>query len=106
MAAMDRGRGGDLGVDGNGQRTAMSDEAPIADRVRALLARVLDVPLASIGPGFSTTTVPSWDSLNHLMLISEVESSFGVLFSNQEIVDLTSLDRIVTAIGRHLAPGR
>jgi len=35
-----------------------------------------------------------------------VESSFGVLFSNQEIVDLTSVDRIVTAIGRHLASGR
>jgi acyl carrier protein len=84
----------------------MSDESSIVARVRELLAQVLDVPIGSIGTEFSTATTSSWDSLNHLMLISEVESSFGVLFSNQEIVDLTSVDRIVTAIGRHLASGR
>jgi acyl carrier protein len=70
----------------------------IPGRVRALLSQVLGVAPEAIGPNFSTDTAPAWTSLNHLMLISQVESEFGVFFTNQEIQQLTSFDRIVEAI--------
>jgi acyl carrier protein len=80
----------------------MTDQAGIAMRVRELLAQVLDVPPASIGPEFSATSSGAWSSLNHLMLISQLESDFGVVFSNQEIRELTSFTAIVDTIGRRL----
>jgi acyl carrier protein len=80
----------------------MSDQARIAARVRELLAEVLDVPPASIGPEFSATSSSAWTSLNHLMLISQLESEFGVIFSNQEIPQLTSFTAIVETTGRRL----
>ncbi|MBA3258931.1 MAG: acyl carrier protein [Gemmatimonadales bacterium] len=76
-----------------------------AARVRELLAEVLDVPLPSIGPGFSAATAGSWTSLNHLMLVSQLEGEFGVIFTNAEIGELTSFDRIVSALAQHLEPG-
>lgn len=80
----------------------MSDLGRIAPRVRELLAQVLDVPPGSIGPEFSAASAGSWTSLNHLMLVSQLEGEFGVVFSNQDIRDLTSFDRIVSTLTRHL----
>jgi acyl carrier protein len=79
----------------------VGDETRIS-RVRELLAQVLDVPAASIGPEFSASSSSAWTSLNHLMLISQLESEFGVVFSNQEIKGLTSFSAIVEALGRRL----
>ena len=79
----------------------MSDQARIS-RVRELMAQVLDVPATSVGPEFSATSSSAWTSLNHLMLISQLESEFGVVFSNQEIKGLTSFTAIVESLGRRL----
>lgn len=81
----------------------MNDQARIA-RVRELLAQVLDVPEAAVGPEFSASSSSAWTSLNHLMLISQLESEFGVVFSNQEIKELTSFTAIVETLGRRLGP--
>jgi acyl carrier protein len=70
----------------------------IASRVRSILADVLGVTADSIDPGFSASSQPEWTSLNHLMLISQIEGEFGVFFSNQEVLQLTSFDQIVTAL--------
>jgi acyl carrier protein len=67
-----------------------------------LLAQVLDVPAASVGPDFSASSSGAWTSLNHLMLISQLENEFGVVFSNQEIKGLTSFAAIVDALDRRL----
>jgi acyl carrier protein len=79
----------------------MNDQARTS-RVREMLAQVLDVPATSVGPGFSAGSSGAWTSLNHLMLISQIESEFGVVFSNQEIKELTSFTAIVETLGRRL----
>ncbi len=81
------------------------DQLQITSRVRELLAQILDVPAASIGPGFSSQSAAAWTSLNHLMLISQIESEFGMFFSNQEIRDLDSVDKIVKTVARRLDAG-
>lgn len=79
----------------------MNDQARIS-RVRELVAQVFDVPAASVGPEFTASSSSGWTSLNHLMLISQLESEFGVVFSNQEIKGLTSFTAIVETLGRRL----
>lgn len=83
----------------------MGDQPRLASRVRELLAEVLDVPATNVGPEFSAASSAAWTSLNHLMLISQLESEFGVIFTNQEIRDLTSFTAIVDALGRRHHPG-
>ncbi len=80
----------------------MSERAQVASRVREVLAQVLDLKPAEVGPELSTATSHAWTSLNHLMLISQLENEFGVVFSNQEIKDLTSYSAIVDTLGRKL----
>lgn len=80
----------------------MSDRSDVAARAREVLARVLDLAPADISPELSTATAGSWTSLNHLMLVSELENEFGVVFSNHDIKGLTSYSAILEALGRRL----
>ena len=80
----------------------MSDRGQVAPRVREVLAEVLDLRPAEVGPELSAATSRAWTSLNHLMLISQLENEFGVVFSNQEIRDLTSYTAIVETLSRKL----
>jgi acyl carrier protein len=79
------------------------DRAQIESRVRELLVQVLGVPSTSIGPEFSASATPEWTSLNHLMLISQIEGEFGVFFSNQQVREATSFESIVEAVANHLS---
>ena len=82
----------------------MHDPGRIAERVREVLAQVLDVRPTNIGSDFSATSSGAWTSLNHLMLISQLETEFDVVFSNQEIRELTSYTAIVDTLGRRVDP--
>ena len=71
-------------------------------KVRQVMAIVLDVPESAIGPGFSSSSVSTWDSIRHLNLVMAIEEAFGVTFSSDEMATLDSYDAIVQALGRLL----
>ena len=103
-------RSGDAGERGArpGGRTRggpVSGRNEIAGRIATVLSQVLGVPAAGIGPGFSADSTPAWTSLNHLMLVSQIESEFGVFFASAEIQDLSSFDRLVSAVAGRLEAG-
>jgi acyl carrier protein len=80
----------------------MTDRSEVSGRIREIMAQVLDLSPETIDTELSTTTSSAWTSLNHLMLVSQLESEFGVVFSNQEIKELSSFPAIVEILGRRL----
>lgn len=80
----------------------MSDRTAVAAKVRDVMAQVLDLRPAEIGPELSADSSSAWTSLNHLMLISQLENEFGVVFSNQDIKELTSFPAILEILLRRL----
>jgi acyl carrier protein len=78
----------------------MNDQSPTTVRLREVMAQVLDLPPDEVGPQLSTETSSTWTSLNHLMLISQLESEFGIVFSSQEVKGLTSFSAILDALER------
>ncbi|MGH7720390.1 MAG: acyl carrier protein [Gemmatimonadaceae bacterium] len=78
----------------------------VDERLRSLLAQVMDVEPAQVGAGFGNATCASWTSLKHLMLVSQLESSFDVMFSNREIPELTSYEAITAVLARRLGQGQ
>jgi acyl carrier protein len=77
-------------------------EATFEPTLKAVISEVLEVPIEDIGPGFNGPDHPTWSSLNHLMLVSQVERHFGVTFSNHELPELTSYERLREALARRL----
>lgn len=79
----------------------MSSEE-IEERVRRVLAEVLDLDPLSVSAETSTDTVKAWDSLQHLTLILSLEEEFEIQFDEDETVAIVSFPLIVGAVSEHL----
>ncbi len=42
--------------------------------------------------------VDAWDSLKHIMIVSDLEMEFDVMFEPEEMVELTGTDAIVNVL--------
>ena len=68
------------------------------NRILKIVNQVMDVPLEQLSEESSPDTVKNWDSLKHMNLILALEEEFEVTFSDEEIVDLLSVEIIVETL--------
>ena len=55
-------------------------------KLAAIFASVLGVPEGSITPETSPQNTPEWDSLNAIILITEIEKGFAIRFDFDEVM--------------------
>lgn len=79
----------------------MSSEE-IEERVRRVLAEVLDLDPGSVSADTSTDTVEGWGSLTHLMLVLSLEEEFEIQFDEDETLAILSFPLIVGAVSEQL----
>ena len=56
-----------------------------------LVAQIFGLRLSQVTDTTSNQNIAEWDSLGHVTLIMEVESHYGVSFSAEEALTLTSV---------------
>jgi acyl carrier protein len=66
----------------------------IDDRIRAIMAHVLRLPVERIGSDAAIGRVPNWDSTAHMRMMLALEDEFGIVLDADRMVDMTSLARI------------
>jgi len=59
-----------------------------------VVARILRVPAASISDETSPETLPRWDSLKHLDLMTGIEDAYGIRFSTADIMRAISVGEV------------
>ncbi|MCB9857919.1 MAG: acyl carrier protein [Phycisphaerales bacterium] len=64
------------------------------ERLKAIVSGVLGVGEADIHDSLSSTDVDTWDSLNHINLMTAVEEEFGVRFPTEAMDRLKSVGLI------------
>ena len=75
----------------------------VMERLRLLVADVLELEPDAVDGSAGKDTLPEWDSLAHLRIVGAVEEEFGVKLTMQEIGEMTSLAAIGTLVERHRA---
>jgi len=70
----------------------------IAGRVRQTIVKTFGISDDGDPGDFRMGTLPGWDSLGHMRLITELEQEFGVTFPAYLLAELLDLDRIVDEI--------
>ena len=68
------------------------------DKIRKLMARILKVNPEQIENESAIGDIDSWDSLNHLKIISEIEKEFSIQFTPDVLMDLEDFSDIVKAV--------
>lgn len=71
---------------------------PVAASLREILSDTLEISPNEVTPDLSTESVESWDSFRHLQIMLAIEGEYGVQFDPQQIPELTTVQKIQTAL--------
>lgn len=56
------------------------------DRLKKIFATVLNIPIEQVNTNLSPENTPSWDSLNAIILVTEIEQEFQIRFGYDEVM--------------------
>ena len=73
-------------------------------KVKKIMSQVFRVTEDQIKEGASPATIGHWDSLAHMNLIVALEEEFGVQFQVEEIIQMTSLEAILSNLKLKACP--
>jgi acyl carrier protein len=68
------------------------------DRIDAIVATVLKIPVSSVTEETSPDTIDKWDSLAHLNLVMAIEIEFQISLSPEDAMEMLSVGLIRTIL--------
>jgi acyl carrier protein len=71
--------------------------------IQKIIALNLGAPSASIHSESKASDLPDWDSLRHLLIVMDIEQTFGFKFVMEEIAGLDSVEKIQQAVEKRVA---
>jgi acyl carrier protein len=87
----------------SGEEPVVGHEDPVLGRLLALAATTFKRDAASLSLQDSADTIDGWDSLNHLQLITSVESAFGIELGMVDVMRIRSLGDLLEVVERERA---
>ena len=73
-------------------------------RIKYVMSITFGVDIEQISDDASPESIDKWDSLKHMQLILSLEEEFDVEFSDKEVVEVVSYQKILGAL-RRMTPG-
>jgi acyl carrier protein len=67
-------------------------------RVLKVVSQIMGVPVDQLADSSSPDTVERWDSLTHMKLVLALEEAFQVRFSDEQIMAMPEVGRIVATV--------
>lgn len=70
-------------------------------KLYSTVAQVLDVPVSQISEQSSPETIETWDSFHGLVLLDELETTFNVKFTLDEVLNTKTVSDIKRNLLNH-----
>jgi acyl carrier protein len=66
-----------------------------------LIARTLGIDRAQLSEASDMSNTPKWDSLRQIMLMTELETDYGIELTDREMLESVSVSHIRTVLTRY-----
>lgn len=73
------------------------------DKLLDILSKVFLLDKDRITDDLKRKDFEPWDSMNHLILVSEIENEFEIFFEDEEVVDMWTVGDIKEILGNKLS---
>ena len=71
------------------------------DKLFEIISKIFMINKEKIDDNLSKDSVENWDSMNHLMVISELESNFNISIDDKEVVNIRNIKDIKNILKNH-----
>ena len=72
------------------------------DTVREILGDLLGIGKAAVNERTSSQSVPGWDSLKHIEIVTSLEEEFDIVISIEDIESMMSFPAVVAKLKGYL----
>ena len=69
----------------------------VLNRIISIALKHFSVEKVEIGPGTTSSEIAAWDSLNHVLFMTNIERSFEIKFDLLQMIDMKSIGDIARA---------
>lgn len=78
------------------------ERTTITEKITPVFRKVLNESSLEITDQLSANDVDNWDSLSHMLLISEIESTFNIKFKLKELNKMKNVGDLISIISTKL----
>ena len=78
------------------------ERTTITEKITPVFRKVLNESSLEITDQLSASDVDNWDSLSHMLLISEIESVFNIKFKLKELNKMKNVGDLISIISTKL----
>lgn len=73
-------------------------ETEVLQKLNDIFRDLFELPELELNPGMSAADIDEWDSVNHVMLVVEIERQFKVKFYTAEVEEMKNVGDLVHMI--------
>ncbi|KAA2245752.1 acyl carrier protein [Chitinophaga agrisoli] len=66
-----------------------------------IFANALSIPPDQVTADLSYQSIPEWDSVSHIYLITELEAAFNITIDTDDILEMSSLEKVKDTLRKH-----
>ena len=71
------------------------------DRLNNVFVAILEIDSTEVNSDLKYDGNSSWDSINHMFLINELESEFNIEIDSDHILEMKSFENVKTLLGSY-----
>ncbi len=81
----------------------MESKSVVSDleKFQDVVCKILMIELSQLNDDLKRNEVKEWDSMTHLMLITELEETFGVAFDDDDVAEIGSIGDLKEVLRKH-----
>lgn len=72
-----------------------------SEKLHAAFAQSLNISIDKVTDALAYNTIPEWDSVAHMALVTEIESAFEIMLDTDDIVDMSSVGKAKEILGKY-----
>ncbi|QTR46412.1 acyl carrier protein [Thiothrix litoralis] len=72
-----------------------------AEKLYATFSQALGISLSRINDELKYNSIPEWDSVAHMALIAEIETTFDIMLDTDDIIDMSSVSKAKEILSKY-----
>jgi acyl carrier protein len=70
----------------------------MSPKLQEVFATALAIPSDQITADLAYQSIPEWDSMSHMILIAELESSYAIAIETEDLLEMNSVTNVISGL--------
>ncbi len=71
------------------------------EELYGVFARAFEIPIETVSDDLEYQGIVEWDSMSHLVLVKELETTFGIAIEMEDVLEMGSVEKIRIILGKY-----